>query len=73
MVGSQRRKITLGNNVQSYWGVQNIEEAVAHCLKSGAQVHSEIRDVGEGIKVAMVTDPYVNIFGLIKNPHFKMS
>jgi hypothetical protein len=29
-------------------------------------------DVGEGILVGTVTDPWGNIFGVIENPHFKL-
>ena len=29
-----------------------------------------VQDVGGGIRVAMVTDPDGNAFGLIENPHF---
>jgi hypothetical protein len=28
--------------------------------------------VGEGIKVATVTDPFGNPIGLIENPHFEL-
>jgi hypothetical protein len=33
-------------------------------------LYSAIQDVGEGIKVADVKDPFGNLFGLIYNPHF---
>jgi predicted enzyme related to lactoylglutathione lyase len=36
----------------------------------GAVVHEAVRDVGEGIRVAAVRDPFGNVFGLIENPHF---
>lgn len=65
-------RITCGNNVHHYWGVQNIESAMAHCLKIGAEKDSDIRDVGGEIKVATVRDPFGNIVGLIENPHFKL-
>jgi hypothetical protein len=39
----------------------------------GAQVHEPVKDVGEGIKVASVQDPFGNLFGVIENPHFKLS
>jgi len=28
-----------------------------------------VRDVGEGIRVATVADPFGNLMGLIENPH----
>jgi len=54
----------------AYWGVQNAEEAVAHFTRSGASLKSPIQDVGEGIRVATVVDPFGNLMGLIENPHF---
>jgi len=44
--------------------------AVAHFQKAGATVRSPVQDVGEGIRVASVTDPFGNVVGLIENPHF---
>ena len=57
----------------SYWGVASMDEIMASLKKSGAKIHSEARDVGEGIKVAAVEDPFGNVLGLIENPHFKLS
>jgi predicted enzyme related to lactoylglutathione lyase len=65
-------KISTGNNLHTYWGVSNIESAVARCLKLDATIDSEIKDVGGNIKVATVRDPFGNILGLIENPHFKL-
>jgi predicted enzyme related to lactoylglutathione lyase len=36
----------------------------------GATLVAPIQDVGEGIKVATVADPFGNHIGLIQNPHF---
>ena len=54
----------------AYWGVKNAEEAVAHFTRAGASLKSPIHDVGEGIRVATVVDPFGNLIGLIENPHF---
>jgi predicted enzyme related to lactoylglutathione lyase len=54
----------------AYWGVKNAEEAVAHFTRAGASLKSPIQDVGEGIRVATVADPFGNVMGLIENPHF---
>jgi predicted enzyme related to lactoylglutathione lyase len=59
---------TAGTKV--YWGVENIEEEVQRILALGASTHSDIQDVGEGIKVAELADPFGNVLGLIYNPHF---
>jgi predicted enzyme related to lactoylglutathione lyase len=39
-------------------------------MAAGARVISPARDVGGGIKVAKVADPFGNAIGLIENPHF---
>jgi len=31
-----------------------------------------MQDVGEGIKVATVKDPFGNVFGIIENPSFAL-
>lgn len=54
-----------------YWGVKDIVSAHARLLEIGAQPHADITDVGEGIRVADVLDPWGNVFGIIENPHFK--
>ena len=55
---------------QVYWGVDDIEKEVQRILKLGASTHTEIQEVGEGIKVAELADPFGNVLGLIENPHF---
>lgn len=62
----------IGNNVQTYLGVKDIESAFLRCLSLGATQESEIRDVGHNIKVATIRDPLGNVLGLIQNPSFKM-
>lgn len=54
----------------AYWRVPQIDEAVGHFEAVGATVVSAARDVGDGIRVAKVTDPFGNVIGLIENPHF---
>ncbi len=55
---------------QVYWGVEDIAQEVQRILALGASTHSEIQEVGEGIKVAELADPFGNVLGLIENPHF---
>jgi predicted enzyme related to lactoylglutathione lyase len=55
----------------AYWGVSNIEAVFKHLLLIGAQRHEDIKEVGRGILVASVVDPFGNIIGLIQNPHFE--
>ena len=65
--------VSFGNNAVAYWGVPNIADAMAHMTKAGAMTRSEPMDVGEGIKVASVADPWGNVIGIIENPHFRVS
>jgi predicted enzyme related to lactoylglutathione lyase len=55
-----------------YWGVADAEAAVRRLISIGATERSAMLEVGEGIKVATVFDPFGNIFGVIENPHFKL-
>jgi hypothetical protein len=52
--------------------VDNVESALAHLLERGATEHSGVQDVGDGIRVASVCDPFGNLIGIIENPHFKV-
>jgi len=55
---------------QPLWGVADIEAAHARLLTLGARSLDAIADVGDGIRVAAVLDPFGNRLGLIQNPHF---
>jgi len=54
----------------TYWGVENVEAAVADAVAQGATVHTATSEVGEGIVTATVTSPQGAIVGFIFNPHF---
>jgi predicted enzyme related to lactoylglutathione lyase len=66
---SERTPAGLGG-VVTYWGVERMSEFWPRVLALGAQVVSSPADVGEGIQVALVADPFGNPLGLIENPHF---
>ncbi|NVD99899.1 MULTISPECIES: VOC family protein [unclassified Massilia] len=53
-----------------YWGVEGIEDEVARIQQLGGQLQGKIEDVGEGIRMADLRDPYGNLLGLIENPLF---
>ncbi len=55
----------------AYWGVDDAEAELDRLFGLGAKVHEPVRDVGEGIKVGSVLDPYGNVFAIVENPHFK--
>lgn len=59
--------------VLAYWGVEDIAAAYARLLALGAKEHEAVQDVGGGIKVATVLDPFGNSVGIINNPHFKLA
>jgi predicted enzyme related to lactoylglutathione lyase len=55
---------------QPLWGVADIEKVHEHLIRIGAHALEAVTEVGEGIKVAAVIDPFGNRLGLIENPHF---
>jgi predicted enzyme related to lactoylglutathione lyase len=59
--------------VVAYWGVPDAERAWARLMALGVEPASPVREVGGGIKVATVKDPFGNLFGLIENPHFTLA
>jgi predicted enzyme related to lactoylglutathione lyase len=61
-----------GGGAVVYWGVADASSALERLLSLGATAHTNLQDVGEGIKVATVCDPFGNIFGVIENSHFKL-
>ena len=54
----------------AYWGVASADAAYARLLSLGATDHETIQDVGDGIRIGAVRDPFGNILGIIENPHF---
>lgn len=54
----------------AYWGVADAAEAWSRLIALGATPHEAVQDVGEGIKVGSVHDPFGNVLGVIENPHF---
>lgn len=55
-----------------YWGVDNVEKAIAHAISLGAAPLASPREVGDGIVLGAVTDPSGNALGFIDNPHFRV-
>lgn len=54
-----------------YWGVDDCAAAVARLQELGATVLEGPQEVGGGIVVAAVRDPFGNALGVIRNPHFR--
>jgi len=55
---------------QALWGVADIAAVYARLLAMGATTLDAVADVGGGIQVAAVQDPFGNRLGLIQNPNF---
>ncbi len=53
--------------VQVYWGTADAASELVRLTDLGAEVHEPVKDVGGGIKVASVRDPFGNLFGIIEN------
>lgn len=63
--------VTLGiGGVNAYWGVADADAELARLAALGAAVRAPVHDVGDGIRMAVVADPFGNSFGVIENPHF---
>jgi predicted enzyme related to lactoylglutathione lyase len=60
------------SGVQVYWGVPDAQAEVLRLEELGAQVSEPVKDVGGGIKVGSVLDPFGNVFSVIENPSFDL-
>ena len=59
--------ITSGiGGVVGYWIVSDCEAAFNRLIELGASSHSPVQDVGGGIRVATVADPFENLIGIIQ-------
>lgn len=57
----------------TYIGVDDVQAAVDSLVADGATVLMPTMDVGGGIILADVQSPTGEVFGVIYNPHFKLS
>lgn len=55
-----------GNSAVAYWSVEDIEDAVKTFTANNATILFPITGVGEGIKTAVLRDPFGNAVGLIE-------
>jgi len=56
---------------RALWGVDDADRELARLVELGGAIVEPVTEVGEGIRVASVRDPFGNLFGIIQNPHFK--
>ncbi len=59
--------------VSAYWGVADVAATVETLLAKGATVREGAHEVGGGIVVATVVDPFGNDLSVIFNPHFDLA
>jgi len=52
-------------------GVSDADAAFKRLLSLGVIGRTNVQDVGEGIRVATVLDPFGSVFEVIENPYFK--
>ena len=57
----------------AFWGTPDAAAELARLLTLGATTEMPVTDVGGGISVASVKDPYGNLFGVIENPQFDLA
>jgi predicted enzyme related to lactoylglutathione lyase len=60
-------------SVAAYWAASDVDAAYARLISLGAAENESPQEVGGGIIVATVKDPWGNVIGLIFNPHFGKS
>lgn len=65
-------KVTKAATVLTYWEVDDVTKAFNNLIALGASPFEEPTEVGEGIVVGAVKDPWGNIFGVIYNPVFTL-
>lgn len=68
----ERGQASDAGRVVVYWGVPDVDVALAHLLAVGAQPNEAVQDVGGGVRVATVRDPFGNVLGIIENPSFSL-
>jgi uncharacterized glyoxalase superfamily protein PhnB len=73
-LGLRTAKYTARDRSESgvaYWGVTDAASAWDRLLRLGATSFEPVRDVGGGITIGAVRDPFGNILGVIENPSFR--
>ena len=58
---------------KALWGVDDIQRELERLHSAGIAPVGDVQDVGGGIKVADISDPFGNLVGLIENPQFSVT
>ena len=55
----------------AFWGVADAEAAYSRLITLGGVDHEPVQDVGGGVKIGAVRDPFGNVLGVVENPNFR--
>ncbi len=53
-----------------HWHVDDLEGTLARLLELGATEYQPITPHGEGFDTAAVVDPFSNVLGILRSPHY---
>jgi predicted enzyme related to lactoylglutathione lyase len=53
-----------------FWHVDDVAAALERLLSMGAKEHDPVTERGEGFVTASVVDPFGNLLGIMRNPHY---
>ena len=53
-----------------HWHVDDLEGTLARLFELGATEYQPITPRGEGFVTAAVVDPFGNVLGIMRNPHY---
>ena len=67
---TEARNDSQPNSIAIYWGVDDVQATYDSMIAAGATPHEVPNEVGGGIIVGAVKDPWGNALGVIYNPHF---
>jgi len=56
--------------VVTYWHVDDVDATLQRLYDLGAREHQPPRDFGDGFVGASVIDPFGNVLGIMRNPHY---
>lgn len=56
----------------TYWGVDNVAQALTDAVNLGASIHSPATEVGDSIVTGSARLADGTVLGFIYNPHFKL-
>ena len=54
----------------THWQVDDVERTLADLVARGASVHTPVTERGAGFITASVIDPFGNVIGLMRSPHW---